>query len=180
MSIYYTGNGDKGGTSVIKGKKLQKSSPLIEALGDVDELSSSIGVALFYVRDEALRGELRSIQNDLFSIGAILASADGENTTKAEINAAKIEKLEKSIDAMDKKMPQLTKFVLPGGSEESSHLHLARSIARRAERKIVSASEKHRIDPNLLAYMNRLSSFLFTAALYVNHLNGVEESNPIY
>ncbi|MDE1850668.1 MAG: cob(I)yrinic acid a,c-diamide adenosyltransferase [Candidatus Micrarchaeota archaeon] len=180
MTTYYTGKGDKGSTSIMGGASLPKGDILIEAIGDVDELNSAIGVALFYTRDDELRLELRSIQNELFSIGALLSAVEAKEFGKAKVEKKQIERLEKSIQRMGSTMPELTKFVLPAGSEEASHLHLARSIARRAERHVASASQKYKINPDVLAYLNRLSSFLFASALYLNHKNGVSESNPIY
>jgi cob(I)alamin adenosyltransferase len=178
MTRFFTRNGDSGETSLARGSKVRKDDLLVEAIGNVDELNSAIGLSRFYVRDETLRSELQKIQNDLFSIGAMLASLLGESTVK--MDKSRVERLESAIENMSSKLPELNKFVLPGGSEEASHLHLARSVARRAERKVVAVSAKHKIDENVLRYMNRVSSFLFTAALYVNHINGVEESHPVY
>ncbi|MDE1761574.1 MAG: cob(I)yrinic acid a,c-diamide adenosyltransferase [Candidatus Micrarchaeota archaeon] len=180
MTIYYTRKGDKGETSAMGGKKFPKDDVLMHAVGDVDELNSQIGVSLFYVREDDVREVLKMIQNDLFSIGAILASSGRANLTKAKITKKSVQMLEKAIDSMDAKLPQLRKFVLPAGSEESSHLHLARSVARRAERSVFAASKKHKAPQEVLSYLNRLSSYLFTAALYLNFRNGVEESNPMY
>ncbi|MDE1825757.1 MAG: cob(I)yrinic acid a,c-diamide adenosyltransferase [Candidatus Micrarchaeota archaeon] len=180
MTKYYTGKGDNGSTSIMGGTSVPKGDILIEAIGDVDELNSSIGISLFYVRDDTLREQLKLIQNELFSIGALLASVESANFSKAKVEPKQVQRLEEAIKSMGAKMPELTKFVLPAGSEESSHIHLSRSIARRAERHISAAAQKYKIDGNLLAYMNRLSSFLFTAALYLNFQNGVEESNPMY
>lgn len=180
MTKYYTGIGDKGDTSVMGGKKLSKEDVLIDAIGDVDELNSYTGVSLFYIRDEQIRFELKSVQNDLFTIGAILASILYKSDKTLSIDKAKIDRLESLINTMGNKMPELKKFVIPGGSEGALHLHVARSIARRAERKVVAASKKYAIDKNVLSYMNRLSSFFFVTALYLNFTNGVEESHPIY
>ena len=180
MTKYYTGKGDSGNTSIMSGASLPKSDILIDAIGDVDELNSQIGAALFYVRDDELRKQLKLIQNELFSIGALLASAETKEFGKAKIEKKQIERLEREIDLMGGRMPELKKFVLPDGSEEAVHIHLARSVARRAERKVSGASQKYKINENVIAYLNRLSSFLFTAALYLNYKNGIEESNPVY
>ncbi|MGI0141823.1 MAG: cob(I)yrinic acid a,c-diamide adenosyltransferase [Candidatus Micrarchaeales archaeon] len=180
MTKYYTGNGDSGKTSIMSGASLPKDDVLIDAIGDVDELNSAVGAALFYVRDDVLRKQLKLIQNELFSIGALLAAVESKEFSKAKIERKQIERLENEINTMGTKMPELTKFVLPDGSEESVHLHLARSVARRAERKVSGAAQKYKINTEVLAYLNRLSSFLFAAALYINHKNGIEESNPVY
>ncbi|MDE1846204.1 MAG: cob(I)yrinic acid a,c-diamide adenosyltransferase [Candidatus Micrarchaeota archaeon] len=180
MSNFYTGKGDNGSSSIMNGAKLGKSDILMEAIGDLDELNSSIGVSLFYVRDEQMRRELRLIQNELFSLGAILAAADSKEFNKARVEKRQIERLEAQIEEMAQKMPALNKFVLPAGSEESSHLHFSRSVARRAERHVAGAAQKYQMQPEVLAYLNRLSSYLFAAAIYLNHKNGIEENNPIY
>lgn len=180
MSNFYTGKGDDGSTSIMNGNKLDKKDTLMEAIGDIDELNSSIGVSLFYVRDDQVRNELKLIQNELFSIGALLAAVGSKEFSKAKMEKIQIERIEKEIESMASMMPPLTKFVLPSGSEESSHIHLSRSIARRAERHVVSAAQKYTIEKEVLAYLNRLSSYLFVVALYLNHKNGVQESNPLY
>ncbi len=180
MTTFYTGKGDKGDTSIMGGEKLSKEDVLIEAIGDVDELNSCTGIALFYVRDEQVRYELKAVQNDLFTIGAILADAMQKSPKKLSIDKSKLDRLESAIKTMGDKVPELKKFVIPGGSEGAIHTHLARAVARRAERKVVAASKKYNIDQNVLSYMNRLSSFFFAVALYLNFSNGVEESHPVY
>ncbi len=182
MSKYYTRSGDDGSTRIISGEKILKDSKIINAIGDVDELNSSIGIAIFYVRDDPqIRSELKGIQNTLFSIGAVLASSLNKmEPGKFIVEKEDIERLEESIDRMNGKLPELKKFVLPGGSEPSAHLHLSRSLARRAERSIVGAAGEFKIDENVIKYINRLSSYLFVAALYINFVNGIDESNPIY
>ncbi len=186
MSRYYTGKGDDGTTRIISGDKILKDSKIINAIGDVDELNSSIGVAVFYVREEQIRNELKAVQNALFSIGAILASALNKTQTQFKITDDDVKNLEESIERMNKNLPELTKFVLPGGAEASAHLHLSRSIARRAERSAISATREvdgkdgAKIDQNVIRYLNRLSSFLFVSALYINKINGIDESNPVY
>lgn len=180
MSNFYTGKGDSGSSSIMNGTKLGKSDILMEAIGDLDELNSSIGVSLFYVHDEQTRDSLRLIQNELFSLGALLAAVDSKEFGKAKIEKKQIERLELDIEMMGSKMPELKKFVLPAGSEESSHIHLSRSITRRAERHVAAAAEKYPVPAEVLAYLNRLSSYLFVVAIYLNHKNGMQESNPVY
>lgn len=180
MANYYTGRGDSGDTGVLASSRLLKDDALIHAIGDVDELNSQLGVALFYTHDELVRRNLRLIQNDLFILGANLASIQEKKIDEAHIKKELLERLEKELDVMGKALPELKQFVLPGGGEASVQLHVARSIARRAERSIVAASKRYSIDRNVLAYMNRLSSFLFVAALYLNFREGIEESHPTY
>lgn len=180
MSIYYTGTGDKGETNTLSDKRVSKASSIIEAIGSVDELNSAIGVASCKVSDSNLKKGLESVQNNLFIIGANLASFSNPKLEKAKINQESIKLLEEDIASMSKEMPELKEFVLPGGSDASASLHLARSIARRAERDIVRTSESHEVDGNAKAYLNRLSSYLFVAALYLNHKSGIKEKHPAY
>ena len=177
---YYTGKGDKGFSDTMGRGRLEKSDSIFAAIGDVDELNSAIGVALYYTHDDLVRSELKMIQNDLFIIGADIASLQDAKTEKTNLGNGAVERLEKVIDDMAKRIPELKKFVLPGGSEAAVHLHLARSVARRAERSVIVASEKHEIGPNLKSYMNRLSSYLFVAAIYLNYTEGIKESHPTY
>jgi cob(I)alamin adenosyltransferase len=179
MPKFYTGNGDKGITSLINYGNVPKDDPIVVAIGSVDELNSSIGIALFYTHNERVRRELLEIQNDLFILGADLAST----LTKSKSAAVKEEqtkRLEKSIEELGNVVGELKKFVLPGGSESSSHMHLSRSIARRAERDIVAASKKYKINEEIIRYINRLSTYLFVAALYINKIEGIEEQHPTY
>ena len=180
MSVYYTGTGDKGETNTLSDKRVSKASGIIEAIGSVDELNSAIGIALCKVNDGSLKKGLESIQNTLFIIGANLASFSNPNIEKAKINPESVKLLEEGIESMSKELPELKEFVLPGGSDAAASLHLARAIARRAERDIIRASEEHEIDGNAKAYINRLSSYLFVAALYSNYKSGTEEKHPTY
>ncbi len=178
---YFTGNGDSGNTTVIGSGSIPKSSKLVYAIGDIDELNSYIGLASFYVVDEFLRGELKAIQNDLFMLGAELASTFNSSVHSAQkVDASRVKRLEEGIKIMGDRLPELKAFVIPGGSEAAAHLHVARAIARRAERSIVDASVEYPIGKEVISYANRLSSFLFVAALYVNKLEGIEETHPSY
>ena len=186
MSRFYTGDGDDGDTRIISGGRIRKDSRIINAIGDVDELNSSIGVAIFYVHEGQSRNELKAVQNVLFSIGAALASALNKTPAQFRITDDDVKNLEESMERMNKNLPELTKFVLPGGTEASSHLHLSRAVARRAERSAVSAfkeldgKENAPVGKNVIRYLNRLSSFLFVCALYINKINDIDESNPVY
>ncbi len=176
---YYTGKGDKGTTGLLGAGRMAKSDPVFTAIGDVDELNSAIGVALYYTHNDRIRSGLREIQNDLFIIGASLASRKVK-ISKARLSGKAVARLEGSIDEMDGQLPPLKRFVLPGGCEAAAHLHIARSIARRAERSMTGAGRNGRMDTNALAYMNRLSSYLFVAAIYLNYTEGIKESHPAY
>ena len=178
---YYTGSGDSGETGALGSRRLKKSDKLIVAIGDVDELNSAIGVAVTNLTDNHVADMLKSVQNSLFVIGAELAaSTGGKGALKAKITNEKVKELEKGIEELGSTLPELKKFVLPGGSVGGSHLHLARSVCRRAERSVVSASEDEKVSDELKRYMNRLSSFLFVAALYINKKEDVEEMHPVY
>ena len=176
---FYTGNGDKGTTSLIDYGNVPKDDPLLAAIGSVDELNSSIGIALFYIHDEKVRKELDNIQNDLFILGADLACTLTKNKVKS-FGPELVERLEKEIDDLAEVVGELRKFVLPRGGEGAVHLQFSRAIARRAERDIVSASRKYKVNSEIIRYINRLSSYLFVAALYLNKIEGIEESHPSY
>lgn len=181
MTIYYTGKGDEGTTNRMGRGRIKKNSAISAAMGDVDELNSAVGVAIANIPDEHLDSMLKVIQDRLFAFGAeISASGEGGTKPKRAITAADVKDLERQIDEMGAKLPELKKFVLPGGSVGGAYLHLARSIARRAERSVVALNDETRLNPNLLGYMNRLSSFFFASALYLNRKEGIEETNPTY
>jgi cob(I)alamin adenosyltransferase len=177
---YYTRKGDEGFSGLLGECRFPKNDSIFAAIGGVDELNSAIGVALYYTHDDMVRSQLKEIQNDLFIIGAAIASLQKTKLSKAQLSDGAVGRLEKAIDDMARRVPELKKFVIPGGCEAAVHLHLARSIARRAERSVVAASEKHNINANLKSYMNRLSSYLFVAAVYLNYTEGIKESHPTY
>ncbi|MFP3279268.1 MAG: cob(I)yrinic acid a,c-diamide adenosyltransferase [Candidatus Micrarchaeota archaeon] len=176
---FYTGNGDNGTTNLMNYGNVPKDDLLVEALGSVDELNSSIGVALFYIHDEKVRKELDNIQNDLFILGADLASTLTKNKVKS-FGPEPVKRLEDSIEDLAEVVGELRKFVLPRGAEGAAHLHLSRAIARRAERSIVRAARKYSVNSEIIRYINRLSSYLFVAALYLNKIEGIEEAHPSY
>ncbi len=176
MTNYFTGGGDKGLTNIATGR-LRKDDPIIEAIGELDELNSSLGLALFYTHDDPTRKILREVQNELFTLGANLATA---KPVDKERYGKLIVAMEKEIKSMGSKMPELRKFVLPGGCEGAAHLHLSRAVARRCERRMVALAMDKGLDQVLASYMNRLSSLLFVAAIYLNHIEGVQEENPTY
>lgn len=176
---YYTGKGDEGYSSLIGKGKFRKDYIIFEAIGEVDELNSAIGIALYYTRDDSVRSTLKRIQNDLFIIGAGLASYKVK-IPKAKLGIDAVVKLERDLEDIERRLPALKAFVIPGGCEASVHLHLSRAIARKLERWVVAKEKKSKLDPNFERYMNRLSSYLFVAALYLNLIAGVKESHPTY
>ncbi len=170
LNKIYTRTGDDGTTGLVDGSRLSKSSPRMAAIGDVDELNSLTGVAALLAAEPML-GQLRAIQNDLFDLGADLATPgmDFEPTEmELRIIPAQITRLEDEIDAMNADLEPLTSFILPGGSPLSAHLHVTRSAARRAERSMVKAAEAATLNPMALRYINRLSDWLFVAARLAN------------
>lgn len=173
-SKVYTRTGDQGTTSLVDGSRARKNCKRIDAYGDIDELSSSLGF-LAACKDcpEEIKDELAHIQHIMFEIGGYLATPDGSSPKAMEDETVKIEQW---IDAIDERLPSLNSFILPGGSELGSRCHLARTICRRAERKIITLSEESAVDPLVISYINRLSDYLFVAARYLNFIKGVEET----
>ncbi len=181
----YTRTGDQGETSLCNGSRTFKDSLRVEAYGSVDEVSSYIGQAIIQTDQNDLRFHLMDIQKDLFAIGSNLAmptAIDQAKISKTEfekkipvITDEMIKKLENRIDKYDKELPALNKFILSGGVQESTTLHVARAICRRAERRVVSLKRSEEIDSNVLKYMNRLSDYLFTAARLATHRAGKED-----
>lgn len=170
----YTGAGDRGETSVIGGGKVSKAAPVIGALGALDEANAYLGLVRSYL-DDRVRADLEemliSCQRDLFTLGAGLAGAKGN-----ELDVGRIADLEEAIDRMVEETPPLTQFVLPGGDRAACYLHVARTVTRRAERDLAAAFGEAKLDPSALTYINRLSDFLFAAARYVNARSDVDET----
>ncbi|RZM34353.1 MAG: cob(I)yrinic acid a,c-diamide adenosyltransferase [Sphingomonas sp.] len=173
LNNIYTRTGDDGTTGLVDGSRVSKASALMQAIGDVDEANSAIGVAVVALGDDPLAAALERIQNDLFDLGADLATpATDDGFAPSEmvlrIVPAQVERLEREIDAMNTHLAPLRSFILPGGSPQAAALHLARAISRRAERSAVAATHDMPLNPAALAYVNRLSDFLFVASRAVN------------
>jgi cob(I)alamin adenosyltransferase len=167
LNKIYTRTGDLGETGLADGSRVRKDHPLSRAIGDVDEANSAIGVALLHITDARASARLRTIQNELFDLGADLATP-GKDFAPSDmvlrIVQPQIDRIEREIDAMNQGLEPLRSFILPGGTAGAAHLHLARTIVRRAERSAVAASAEMPLNPLALAYLNRLSDFLFVAA----------------
>lgn len=165
----YTKTGDQGMTSLIGGHRVPKYNGRIEAYGTIDELNSYLGLviaSLFVTEPQTL---LKKIQSDLFVIGSSLAAPEGSKMSLPLIKDADVTLLEEAIDALDTTLPPLRNFVLPGGSVSVAHVHVARTICRRAERQVVYLSSELPNDPHLpliITYLNRLSDYLFTLSRY--------------
>ena len=176
-SNLYTRTGDEGTTSLVDGSRAQKDCARIDAYGEIDELSSALGlVASGKNCPEEIRDEVNHVQHIMFEIGGYLATPVAEGTEPGlPYLGGETEKLEGWIDSLDERVPKLRSFILPGGSDESSRCHLARTVCRRAERRILTLSKESYVDPGVISYINRLSDYLFIAARYLNFLNGVED-----
>ena len=174
----YTKTGDAGKTSLIGGTKVPKSHIRIETYGTVDELNSYIGFCNDQLTDEASRLMMKEIQDRLFTIGSSLA-CDPEKETRMKIPDLKesdISLLETEIDRMNESIPPMRFFILPGGHQAISSLHIARCVCRRAERLCVHLQEENLfVEPAVIKYLNRLSDYLFVLSRYTGHLLGVEE-----
>lgn len=172
-SKLYTRAGDRGDTSLFGGRRVRKDHPRVVAYGAIDELNSVLGVAVSFIRQRTLVASLHAIQNELFNIGAELASdrpvrRGTKQTDVFRLDPAKTQWLEALIDEYDARVPPLRTFVLPSGSTAASLLHLARTVCRRAERAVVTLARTEAINPAILAYLNRLCDLLFVLARYLN------------
>jgi len=164
LNRIYTRTGDAGETGLVDGSRIAKDHPRAHAIGDVDELNSAIGLAMVHVAGDAARAMLGCIQNELFDLGADLATP-GEAFEPSEMELrivqGQVDRLEAEIDAMNEELEPLKSFILPGGGAAAAHVHLARTIARRAERSVVAASREVALNPLARIYLNRLSDHLF-------------------
>jgi cob(I)alamin adenosyltransferase len=173
----YTRTGDEGETALFGGGRVSKDHPRVAAYGDVDELSSVLGVVRATEPTEFFDPLFQAIQRDLFSIGGQLATPDPTRVAKAlekaELSAERVSEFERVIDEADRELPSLRAFVLPAGTQKSAVLHLARTVCRRAERGVVHLAQGSEVPSLFLVYLNRLSDLLFTLARLANHRAGV-------
>ena len=168
----YTGKGDKGETGLYGGKRVSKNSPRIEAYGIVDELNSFVGLAVTETVDKDVKALLQKIQNLLFTVGADLATPEEKKQDGGGTPAEFYSNIEKEIDKYDAKLGELKSFILPGGSKSAAHFHVCRTVARRAERAVVSLKNSVEIGDNILIFLNRLSDLFFVLARYENQVSG--------
>ena len=171
LTKIYTKTGDKGETGLSGGIRVRKDCHEIQAIGDVDELNSTIGMVVAYNIPDDLRAILLNIQHQLFNLGAEINSSELNL-----ISENMITDLETAMDRYNEDLPHLRNFILPGGGVASSTCHLARSICRRAERSVVALSQSKDINPNLQIYLNRLSDFLFVASRVLAKNENQEET----
>ena len=181
MAKLYTGAGDAGETGLLGPKRVSKDDPRVEAMGAVDELNAVIGLALAAQEENQIRELLLKIQDDLFTVGAELAipgpSAD-VGTKLPRITQDHVARLEDGIEALD--VGKITEFILPRGSEGLARLHWARTVARRAERRVVALSKRETLNPELLRYLNRLSSLLYQMAVWLQKKERSKAEHPSY
>lgn len=180
----YTKTGDDGSTGLYGGTRVPKFNIRIEAYGTVDELNSHVGLIKDQINNDMISNELLKIQNDLFTLGAMMATPKEKEILKSgkeRLNIPKIDKvaievLEKVIDKMNETIPPMNHFVLPGGSVLVSNCHIARCVCRRAERISVALSKQESIDSVILTYLNRLSDYLFVLARKLTYDDNIEET----
>ena len=168
LNKIYTKIGDKGSTQLGDGKMVNKDSLRVDAYGSVDEANATIGLSILRTNIK-IKKILKIVQNDLFDLGADLCIPDKKNTQKLKITKDRVDYIEEKIDNFNKELSSLNSFILPGGSESSTYLHIARTVTRRTERKIVALSKKEKINPITIIYLNRLSDLLFVLARYTNN-----------
>ncbi|MGI0090792.1 MAG: cob(I)yrinic acid a,c-diamide adenosyltransferase [Nitrososphaerales archaeon] len=178
----YTKTGDKGETGLYGGKRVRKNSLRVSAYGDIDETNAAIGIARSYIQEGSsgsrevlgfIDSALETVQNKLFAVGAVLSGSEDPNFS---VKDSDLDYLEKCIDHIDEQVQPIKAFILPFGTDLSARLHLARTVARRAERSVVALADTEQIDPNILVYANRLSDFLFTLARFANKAQGVPDT----
>ena len=176
LNKIYTRSGDKGDTALSDGTRVAKHDPRVEAYGTVDELNATLGIARLHA-DGALAAQLSVIQNELFDLGADLSRPGMDRDDQApypvlRIIQSQVDRLESEIDAMNADLPALRSFILPGGSALAAHLHLCRTVARRAERRATELAAHGDANPAAVRYLNRLSDWLFVAARAANGADG--------
>ena len=175
----YTRTGDQGGTALFGGGRVGKDHPRVEAYGDVDELNAALGLARAIELMPRIDEVLAPVQQDLFAIGALLATPDHERMreqlAKARIDAERIAELERAIDACEQELEPLRSFILPAGTPKAAALHVARTVCRRAERRVVALSQAVELPELVIVYLNRLSDLLFMLARVANRRAGAVE-----
>ncbi len=174
----YTKTGDNGKTSLLGKANVYKSDLNVEAYGTIDELNVIIGICIGKINNAVIKKDLIQIQNNLFLIGSYLADVNNQFIKTSDIKNLKLQTkiLEGRIDKMELRLTKLTNFILPGGSEESTFIHLARVVTRRAERYIVKVHKKQKVDAEILMYINRLSDYFFELSRYLNFKKGYKEN----
>lgn len=172
LNRIYTRTGDAGTTGLVDGSRVSKAGSLIAAVGEVDEANSALGVALAQMAPGEWRDAAAIVQNELFDLGADLATPWPGGAHDLRVTPAQTARIEAAIDAMTAALDPLTSFILPGGTPASAAMHVARASVRRAERAVVAAAAEHALNPEVLIYINRLSDFAFCLARVLNQSAG--------
>lgn len=179
MAKIYTRTGDAGTTGLLGPERVPKDDARVEAMGAIDELNAALGVTLAAQRHRGIREALLRVQDDLFTVGAELAMpAAGKGTKVPRVTAQHVAHLEAAMDPLD--VGPVKEFILPRGSEALARLHWSRTVARRAERRVVALSRREPVNPELLRYLNRLSSLLYTMAVWVQRRERRKQEHPSY
>ena len=175
-SSIYTKTGDKGKTSLVGGKRVDKTHIRLEAYGTVDELNSFIGLLVCEITDTELKDFLLFVQNKLFVVGSYLATETKALNPEAAliITDSDIEAIETIMDKLDAQLPKLTRFIIPGGSKSAARAHICRTVCRRAERNTYKVADEFEIEENILIFLNRLSDFFFLTARFESQKTGKE------
>lgn len=175
----YTRSGDDGETALFGGGRVPKAHARVEAYGTVDELNAVLGLAIAQASDATVVSRLQTVQHDLFTLGAELATPPAregrKRPTTPEVPKGRVDEMEAWIDEADADLPPLKAFILPGGSEGAATLHLARTVCRRAERQVVALAASDEVGDAVVPYLNRLSDLLFTLARFENHRRGIPD-----
>ena len=176
MSRMYTRTGDRGETGLFSGERVLKDSLRVEAYGTVDELSCWIGYTRSLIESDEIDAIMERIQQDLFVVGTELATRQKEShVQKVQVTQDMVNRLEQEIDRLDAELSPLSTFIIPNGTGPAAALHVARAVARRAERRTITLAQEEGLNPPLVPYLNRLSSLLFGLARVVDKRSGVEE-----
>lgn len=178
MPTLYTRSGDAGTTGLLGPERLSKDDPRVEAMGAVDELNAALGVALVAQKSGPVREALLKVQDDLFTVGAELAAPRPGGSKVPQVTKEYVARLETAMETLD--VGPVKEFLLPRGSEALARLHWARTVARRAERRVVTLAHKEPVNPELLRYMNRLSSLLYQMAVWVQTKEKRTKEHPTY
>ena len=174
----YTRTGDRGETGLFSGERVLKDSLRVEAYGTVDELSCWIGYTRSLIESDEIDAIMERVQQDLFVVGTELATRQKEShVQKVQVTQDMVNRLEQEIDRLDAELSPLSTFIIPNGTGTAAALHVARAVARRAERRTITLAQEEGLNPPLVPYLNRLSSLLFVLARVVDKRAGIEEKN---
>jgi cob(I)alamin adenosyltransferase len=178
MPALYTRSGDAGTTGLLGPERVSKDDPRVEAMGAVDELNAAIGVTLAAQKNRTIRAALLKVQDDLFTVGADLATPRTKESKVPRVTKAYVTRLESAMEKHD--VGPVKEFLLPRGSEALTRLHWARTVARRAERRVVALARREPVNPEILRYLNRLSSLLYQMAVWVQTKEKRTKEHPTY